>query len=326
MYTVILYYNFKKIPDPKQFCQEHKGFCQSQGLKGRVYIAQEGINGTLSGTKENIERYKQYLCAQPGFSDTEFKEDDCSYIPFQKLIVKVRPEIVALKASVKIDPTTEHGKHLSPQEWKQALESKEDYLLLDIRNDYEGKIGHFEGAVIPDAKKFYDFEKWIDRSNLDKNKKVLMYCTGGIRCEKFSLLMEKKGFKDVYQLHGGIINYAQKVGDAHYKGKCFVFDDRLAIPVQKSGEDPVSQCDLCHEPCDDYINCANPLCNELYLCCPSCAEKMQGACSEECQNSPIRRPFDPENMYAPSLKWYKYFDKKPKYSMTNSGLGSKVIV
>lgn len=310
MHHIILYYYFTPISEPKRFCQLHKRTCQLLNLKGRVYVAREGINGTLAGLPEDIALYKEYLRALPGFENTAFKDDTHDSMPFAKLIVKTRPEIVTLKSDIPVDPTKQHGKYLEPEEWRQLLESQEDFTLLDVRNDSETKIGHFEGAVKPEVNNFYDFPQWLDQAKLDKNKKVLMYCTGGIRCEKFSLLMQKKGFKDVYQLHGGILNYAKQVGDAHYKGKCFVFDDRLSVPVEKNQKEPLARCEITGQPCDSYLNCANMDCNRLFICSEEGAQKYQGCCSEKCMNVKRRRPFDPENIYAPSLKWYMYYEDK----------------
>lgn len=307
MFQVILYYNFVAISDLEGFWKRHKAFCQNLKIKGRIYISKEGINGTAAGTPKQIEAYKKFLWAEPGFEKTEFKEDVCDYIPFQKLIVRKRPEIVTLKATVQVDPTKEHGQYLEPEEWKKVLDSEKDITLIDTRNNYESAIGHFEGAIRPDIENFYDFEKWVDQASLEKDKKILMYCTGGIRCEKFSLLMEKKGFKNVFQLHGGIVTYAQKVGDAHYKGKCFVFDDRLAVPVEKNQKQPLTQCSITGIPCDTYLNCANLACNKMFICSPEGAAKYEGCCSEDCMNKNAKkRPFDPTKIYAPTLKWHRY--------------------
>lgn len=310
MYSIILYYNFSVIEDVIQFCAAHKKKCIDLNLMGRVYVAHEGINGTLSGTPEAITQYKDYLHSLSGFADTEFKEDQCDYIPFRKLVVKVRAEMVTLKAQEDIDLSKEKGKRLMPHEWRRVLESDEEYVLIDARNRYEWEIGHFDGAMLPDLENFYDFPKWVNEVNIDHNKTVLMYCTGGIRCEKFSVLMAKKGFKNVYQLHGGIINYGQKEQGAHFKGKCFVFDDRLAVPVNKEDQTPLTNCLITGMPCDTYINCANPDCNRLFICSEEGAKQAQGCCSETCLKSPRRRPLDLNNIFAPTRKWYDYFDHK----------------
>lgn len=304
--STILYYNFTPIDEVKRFCADQRRKCKELNLLGRVYVSDQGINGTLAGEKEDIDKYKEFLTSLLGFTDTQFKEDILEHIPFVKLIVKIRPEIVTLKAPFKIDPKKDGGVHLSPQAWKQTLESGEDITLIDVRNNYETKIGHFEGAIRPDVENFYDFGEWVDQANLPKDKKVLMYCTGGIRCEVFSGYMKKQGFNDVCQLDGGIINYAKTVGGDYYKGKCFVFDDRLVVPIEKDQKEPLTKCEITGEPCDMYLNCANPDCNKLFICSPEGAKKMEGCCSAECLAVDRRRPFDPENIYEPTRKWYTY--------------------
>lgn len=311
MYKVILYYKFNDIEDPKQFARDHRMYCKDLNLFGRVYVSDEGINGTLAGTVEAIDKYKADLRAIAGFEDTAFKEDISETIPFAKLIVKYRPEIVSLKADVELKPHQTPGNHLSPKEWRSVMESDEDYVMIDVRNNYESKVGHFEGAILPDLKNFYDFPNWLDdeaNENIPKDKKVLMYCTGGIRCEKFSILMEQKGWKDVNQLDGGIINYGKQEGGAHFKGKCFVFDDRLVVPINQNELDPIATCELSGQPADTYLNCANMDCNKLFVCCPEAAMKYEGACSEECMKAERKRPFNKENAFAPFRKWYHYFD------------------
>lgn len=305
-YKIILYYNFSPIKDIKQFWADHRRKCIELQLKGRVYLAKEGINGTLAGTTKQIEAYKQFLCSLAGFENTVFKENASESIPFRKLIVRIRPEIVALKASIPIDPCKEHGKYLSPKQWRKVLESRKDVTLIDARNNYESQVGHFKDALCPDVENFFDFEQWLDQAALDKDKKVLMYCTGGIRCEKFSLLMEKKGFKDVNQLAGGIISYGIEEAGAHYKGKCFVFDDRLTIDIERDQTEPLSKCEITGVGCDQFINCANRDCNKLFICSEEGARKYEGCCSEKCTKAKNLRPFDQNNIYQPSLKKYQY--------------------
>lgn len=306
MFDVILYYNFSTIEDPARFCKEHRRFCKEQGVKGRIYISEEGINGTLAGTEEQVRRYKEYLRAQPGFEDTEFKTEPSDYIPFAKLICKVRKEIVSLHVD---DVRPEFGgRHLQPEEWRGVMESGEDYVMIDVRNNYESKVGHFKGALLPDLKNFYDFPQWLREVNIPKDKKVLMYCTGGIRCEKFSVLMKEEGWEDVNQLHGGILNYAKKENGKHFLGKCFVFDDRLVVPVDPEHTEPVSHCEITGKPADTYINCANMECNKLFVCSEEGARLMDGCCSEECRQNEYKRPFDEKNVFRPFRKWYNYFD------------------
>ena len=319
MYRVILYYQFSKIDDPAEFCQIHKRKCDSLNLKGRVYIAQEGINGTLAGKEANIEEYKAFLQKQDGFEPTKFKEDRSDYLPFIKLIVKTRPEIVTLSTEEAIDPNDISVKvnRLSPTEWRKILEENKDLILLDVRNEYETRIGHFEGAMKPPVKNFYDFPQWLENTDLDKDKKVLMYCTGGIRCEKFAILMKKRGFKDINQLQGGIINYAKEEKGKHFLGRCFVFDDRLSVPIDQEHQEPLTHCEITGAPCDSYLNCANPECNKLFICSKEGAIKMEGCCSSQCLNSSRKKPFNPENIYEPTRKWYHYFDEKPEQKLEN---------
>jgi UPF0176 protein len=326
MYKVILYYNFKPIPKVESFILDHRSFCKENELNGRIYVSDEGINGTLSGTIAAIDAYKVFLNSKPGFGDTEYKEDESDSIPFAKLIIKKRPEIVSLRSDIELNPTEEGQGYLDPSEWRKVIESGEEFVMIDVRNNYESKIGHFEGAILPDLENFYDFPKWVDESGIEKDKKILMYCTGGIRCEKFSILMRKKGYNDVNQLHGGILNYAKKENGIHFKGKCFVFDDRLVVPVNPDDEEPISHCEISGVPSDTYINCANMECNRLFICAEEAAVEMEGCCSAECKKSEKRRPFDSNNAYAPFRKWYHYFgpefkDRKPGRAITSSSGG-----
>lgn len=307
-YEVILYYQFTRVDDPALFCKDHRAFLKELGVKGRVYISSEGINGTLGGTPDQIREYRDFLQNLPGFENTEFKTDEHDTIPFAKLICKVRDEIVALRVPG-LDPK-QGGRYLSAQEWRKLMESEEEYVMIDVRNNYESKVGHFKGALKPDLENFYDFPDWLEEAEkeIPKNKKVLMYCTGGIRCEKFSVLMKQKGWEDVNQLHGGILTYAREEGGDYFEGKCFVFDDRLVVPVNPQSMEPVSVCEITGQPADSYLNCANMQCNKLFICSEEGAQMMEGCCSETCKESEYRRPFDPEDAFRPFRKWYNYFD------------------
>jgi len=304
-YEVLLYYKFTPVDDPESFCSHHKKFLKTLGVKGRIYIGSEGINGTLAGTPDQMNAYKEYLKEKQGFENTEFKTDESDTLPFAKLICKVRDEIVSIHMDG-LNPE-EGGRHLKPEEWREIIESDEDYVMIDVRNDYESKIGHFEGALTPEVNTFYEFPEWLEKAEILKEKKILMYCTGGIRCEKFSVLMKQRGWEDVNQLHGGILNYAKKEDGKYFKGKCFVFDDRLVVPVNKNNLEPVARCEITGKPADSYINCANMECNKLFVCSEEGAERMEGCCSEECRQSEYKRPFDPDNAFRPFRRWYNYF-------------------
>jgi len=310
MYKVISYYKFHPIADPQEFCRLHRERCAQLGLRGRVYVAAEGINGTLGGSCEGISQYEEYLTGLDGFDGIDFKEHQHDRIPFDRLSVRVRTEAIALKPGRPVD-VRQTGAHLSPREWRAALESGEEVLLMDVRNRYEWQVGHFDGAVLPPLDNFYDFPGWLEQAKIPRDKKILMYCTGGIRCEKFSAFMKSEGYKDVSQLEGGILNYAREENGSHFRGKCFVFDDRLTVPVGAQDAAPISRCEVTGAPCDTYINCANMDCNRLFICSPQGAQQMEGCCSETCRAVVWRRPFDPADIYTPARRWYRYFDEKP---------------
>lgn len=301
-YEVLLYYQFYHEKNPSTFRDEHQMFCESQGLKGRVYIAHEGINGTVSGTKEACAKYRAYLQSHPGLEKIEFKAEPAANHVFEKMKTKVRPYILNMgfKPGDDVDPSEKTGKHLSPAEWRAILESDEDFVLLDIRNNYESKIGHFAGAICPDLENFTDFKDWAkDLKEKYQDKKVLMYCTGGIRCEKYSSLLLREGFSDVNQLYGGILNYAKEEGGKHFQGKCFVFDDRLVTDVDPDNHDVLSHCESCGKPEYRYVNCANMTCNRLLILCDACATTHEATCSADCFASPQKRPFDPQKFRIP---------------------------
>lgn len=317
---VLLYYKFTPISDPAAFCQDHRTFLRELGVRGRIYISKEGINGTVAGTPEQMDAYKTYVRGLQGFHDIDFKSEMAGFIPFAKLICKVREEIVALHAG-DLDPAN-GGRYLSPREWRQTLESEQDVVVIDVRNNYESRIGHFKGAIQPDVENFYDFPGWLEQAEkeIPKDRKVLMYCTGGIRCEKFSVLMKQKGWEDVNQLHGGILTYAREEGGKHFLGKCFVFDDRMAVPIDPDAQDPLGLCEITGQPTDTYLNCANMECNRLFLCTPEGGEQMEGCCSEDCRASEYKRPYDPQAAHHPFRKWYHYFDDDfKKRPLRNAG-------
>ncbi|MBM7646703.1 UPF0176 protein [Scopulibacillus daqui] len=291
-YRVLLYYKYVPIEDPETFTQEHLAFCKELGVKGRILVASEGINGTLSGTVEQTQIYMDTLRSDPRFSDIEFKIDEADGHAFKKIFVRHRKEIVSLKLEDDIDPKELTGNYLSPKEFYENLQ-RDDVIVIDARNTYEHQIGHFRNAILPDVEAFRDLPKWIEENLSEhKDKKILTYCTGGIRCEKFSGYLIKQGFKDVNQLHGGIIKYGQdpEVKGRLYDGKCYVFDERISVPVNRTEDDVViSECYYCGKPEDRLVNCANPECNRQHVCCEECEEKYKRSCSKECREHPRNR-------------------------------------
>ncbi|MFY7842531.1 MAG: rhodanese-related sulfurtransferase [Rhabdochlamydiaceae bacterium] len=290
-YLVLAYYHFVAIPNPEQEVRAHKEFLKGKNIKCRIYLCKDGINGQTSGSFQDAQLYMEWLKQNPLFKDVKFKVHFYHENVFPRATVKLRPQLAALDVSFNIEQT---GEHVSPKKWKEMLASKdEDTILIDVRNNYEWEIGHFEGAELPNLEKFRDFPAYAN--NLKQTKdvektKVLMYCTGGIRCEIYSAFLKEKGFEHVYQLDGGVIQYGLDEGNAHWKGKLFVFDDRMSVPIANDGESEIiSSCSHCSNPSDIYYNCAHMDCNHLFLSCPDCADKMKGCCSQACLDVPPDR-------------------------------------
>lgn len=273
---VLLYYKFTKVNRPDFEVIQHKLVCRGIGIMGRIIIASEGINGTVAGTRSQLKEYVRYMDEHPLFSDIVFKWSYSERMPFHKLIVKNRPEIVTLGKEVNMAKT---GKYLKPQQLHDMLENNEDVVMVDMRNNYEFEVGRFEGAIQPDTNHFFELPKKVKNLNNVKNKKVVTYCTGGIRCEKASALLKEEGFEDVYQLEGGIVKYLEQFPDGHFVGKNFVFDDRMVTNKDtKSGQKVLSKCEHCKAPSDRYIDCAKPDCHQLFICCKDCEMKYEGLC------------------------------------------------
>lgn len=290
---MLAYYFFTPIEDPALEVFKHKEVFLNRDIQGRIYISKEGINGQMSASPEAAAEYMEWMKSDPRFQGIEFKIHTWHEHCFPRMTVKTRPQLVALDKEVDM---TKKGVHLSPEEWKKMLENKdEDTILIDVRNDYEWDIGHFEGAELPNLEKFRHFPEYARelKAERDPSKtKVMMYCTGGIRCELYSALMKEEGFNEVYQLQGGIIKYGLESGSKHWKGKLFVFDDRLSVPIaEDQPAEVISKCIHCDATTDLYFNCANMDCNELYLSCSECAEKTQGCCCKACEEAPRVRPF-----------------------------------
>ncbi|RAL24022.1 rhodanese-related sulfurtransferase [Thermoflavimicrobium daqui] len=289
-YRILLYYKFVHIADPEAFADEHRAFCEKLGVKGRILVAEEGINGTLSGTIEQTNRYMEYMQQHPLFYDMVFKVDEYHKHAFKKLFVRPKKEIVTFRVDeYQLAPHEETGKYISPKEFYELLQ-REDVIVVDGRNDYEYDIGHFRNAIRPDVKSFREFPEWI-RKNLSqfKDRKIITYCTGGIRCEKLTAFMLKEGFQDVGQLEGGIATYGKdpEVRGELFDGKMYVFDERISVPINQVEEVVVGKCYHCGKPDDRYINCAYDLCHRQHICCKECEEKYHGFCSKECEEAKV---------------------------------------
>ncbi len=307
-YRVLAYYKFIPINDPAAEVARHHTFFQGKDACGRIYISEEGINGQMSASADVAAEYMQWMESDARFQGTDFKIHHYGEHVFPRMTVKVRKQLVALDQPVELE---DGGEHLSPEEWRKMLEERDEKtLLLDVRNDYEWQVGHFEGADLPKLEMFRQFPEFAQKlkeSHSPKETKVMMYCTGGIRCELYSALLKREGFEKVYQLEGGVIKYGLKEGQKHWLGKLFVFDDRLTVPIsEKEESEVISKCHQCGCASDVYYNCANMDCNALFLACPECAEKSLGCCSEACQSAPRLRPFEKGAHPKPFRKWYHY--------------------
>ena len=256
------------------------------GVLGRIYVANEGINAQLSLPKKQLSSFETKLDEIEPMKGIRLNfAIKHNLKSFLKLKIKVRNQIVADGISDKKFDPTNVGKHVDAIEFNNILSEKET-LCVDMRNHYESEIGKFIGAITPNVDSFKESIKFIDKKfeNENKKKKILLYCTGGIRCEKASAYLKFKGFKNIYQLDGGIINYAHQVKNNNYKnkftGKNFVFDNRLSENITN---DIISNCHQCGTKSDSHVNCSNVACNLLFIQCKSCNELFRGCCSIECQ-------------------------------------------
>ncbi|MBD8004998.1 oxygen-dependent tRNA uridine(34) hydroxylase TrhO [Bacillus norwichensis] len=287
-YRVLLYYHYVTIEDPEEFAKQHLKFCKENELKGRILVANEGINGTVSGTVEQTDKYIEMMKADPRFTDMVFKIDEADGHAFKKMHVRPRKELVTLRLEDDIDPRQLTGTYLSPKEFFEAMQ-EEDTVVLDARNDYEFDLGHFKGAIRPDIKTFRELPDWIrENKNNFEGKRVLTYCTGGIRCEKFSGWLVREGFENVGQLHGGIVTYGKdpEVQGELWDGQCYVFDGRISVPVNRKEHVIVGKDYFDGEPCERYVNCANPECNRQFLSSEENEHKYMRSCSDECRVHP----------------------------------------
>ena len=281
----ISFYTYAKIGNPEIF-RNHLFIAWNElDVLGRIYVANEGINAQLSVPADHFQGFKDHIDSISFLEDVRLniaiEQDNFSFL---KLKVKVRDKILADGLNDDTFDVTNKGVHVDAERFNSLIEDP-NTVLVDMRNHYESEIGHFKNAVTPDVDTFRDslsiIEEDLKMHKEDKN--LVMYCTGGIRCEKASAYYKHKGFKNVYQLEGGIINYVRQVQEKELEnkfiGKNFVFDQRRA---ERISEDVIAHCHQCGKPCDTHVNCANEACHLLFIQCPECAEKLNDCCSEEC--------------------------------------------
>ena len=277
---IILYYGFAPVADPKALLLWQRTLCESLDLKGRILISKHGINGTLGGDMENLKKYVSQTKQYPGFKKIDFKWSDGTGSDFPRLSVKERDELVAFGVAdeIKVDASgvIGGGEHLTPKQVHELVDERGDEVVFfDGRNAYEAKVGRFKNAVVPDVKTTHDFISEIESGKFDslKEKPIVTYCTGGIRCEILSAVMKKRGFKEVYQIAGGIVRYGETYGDAGYwEGSLYTFDGRMTVDFSERAN-MIGECDLCGSPTKKFQNCAEPSCHHLYLLCEKCSSR-----------------------------------------------------
>lgn len=287
-YQIILFYKYVHIEDPETLMKNQKELQEALGLKGRTLIAKEGINATLEGKVENIEEYLNHFFTDPRFQNTHIKKSPGTGSAFPKTIVKVKPEIVNLGLGVcDIDPNKTTGKRLKAEELHTWLKCGKEFYIVDMRNAYEHQIGHFENSILPPMDNFRDLPKFLSSLSHLKEKTVLTVCTGGVRCEKASGYLVENGFKDVWQLDGGIVSYMEKYPNENFLGKLYVFDNRMAMGFFT--DDPkhvvVGRCIICNKPCERFTNCLNDFCHRQVIACETCEKKSGKSfiCLEGCK-------------------------------------------
>ena len=289
MQKIVLYYKFAPISDPEAVKLWQKTLCEKLNLHGSILISPHGINGTVGGDMDAVKAYVKATKEYAGFKNTVFKWSDGGRENFPKLSVKVRKELVALDAADELE-VDEHGvvgggKHLKPEEVHKLVEERgDDVVFFDGRNAYEAKVGKFKDAIVPDVRTSHDFKKELEDPKYDdiKDKPVVTYCTGGIRCEIISSMMKKRGFKEVYQIDGGIVKYGEKYADdGLWEGSLYVFDGRMNVKFSDKAKD-IGECVHCGGKTSNFENCALKSCNKLVLVCEQCKTN-KDVCSDACQ-------------------------------------------
>ena len=309
-YSILLYYCYTHIESPEAFREAHHQYCIENGLRGRIIIAQEGINGTLSGSTTACEKYMHTLKVDPRFAHTHFKVSAHTQHAFQKLHVRVKSEIVHAGLP-HIHPQQQTAPYVTPKELQQ-LRKETGVVLLDVRSNYEHKLGKFRGAVTLDIDHFRAFSTQIDKLAPFKNKQIITYCTGGVKCEKASAYLQENGFHNVYQLQGGIIQYGIDTDGQDFEGTCYVFDQRLTTPINEIDPVIISHCYVCYTPCERMVNCANAACNRHVPLCNACADNLEGACSLTCKRHPQKRFYDGTGYYATKMNGYNPYKGVPR--------------
>jgi len=286
---VLLYYRFTPIADPQAMMLWQKTLCESLGIKGRILVSPHGINGTVGGDMSALKKYVKQTKKYPGFRGIDFKWSEGTGNEFPRLSVKAKKELVAFgnPGEIKVDENgvVGGGVHLKPFQVDQLVaERGDDVIFFDGRNSFEAKIGKFKNAIVPDVTSSQQFVEEIESGKYDhlKDKPIVTYCTGGIRCEILSVVMKNRGFNEVYQIDGGIVRYGNKFGnDGLWEGSLYTFDNRLSIDFAANPA-LIGECDNCKAPTRQFYNCATASCHQLALLCEPCgADSSSRACPHD---------------------------------------------
>jgi UPF0176 protein len=289
MQKVLLYYKFVPIADPEAIRLWQRALCEKLNLRGRILISKHGINGTVGGDLEDLKVYVKETKSYEPFKKTPFKWSEGGRDNFPKLSIRVRDEIVTFGVpdEIKVDEkgVVGGGKHLKPEDVHKLVEERgDDVIFFDGRNAYEAAVGKFKNAVVPETRTTRDFLNELEGDKYAdiKDKPVVTYCTGGVRCEVLSSLMKNRGFKEVYQMDGGIVKYGEKYkDDGLWEGSLYVFDGRMGLKFSENAKD-IGVCVHCQGPTSNYENCALKSCNNLVLICNNC-KTTEETCSDACQ-------------------------------------------
>jgi len=281
MHTIALYYKYTQIEDPEDLREQQYKLCQELDIRGRILVSGEGINGTIEGTTEAVQEYITQTSGYKGLEDIEWKLSEGDGTSFPRLRVVVRDEVVTFGTHVTIENKADY---IEPEELAKLYEGGEEVIVIDARNEYESRIGKFKNALAPNIDNFRDFPAYVESISHLKDKPIVTYCTGGIRCEKASAYLKEVGFNNVRQLHGGIHNYSEVTGGKYFDGEMYVFDKRVHVPVNSVNPTVISTCYHCAKEVARYVNCCNARCNLQMICCEECELQYDGGCSKECQS------------------------------------------
>jgi UPF0176 protein len=289
-YTTLIFYKYAHVARPKDLVTAVYGYCLQEGIRGRILISEEGINGTIAATEAASGQFQQFLRAFSAFEDLQFRSTPGGADSFQHPKVKYRRQLLQFGETPVNEPALNAAPHLSPAEFL-ALKDSPDTVVLDVRNTIEHQVGKFKNALTFDIAHFRDFPQVAAALAPHKEKKILAYCTAGIRCEVATAYLRAQGFNQVFQLEGGILNYSAQTAGYDFLGKCYVFDERQAVDVNFVNPAATAFCKGCGCDTTNVINCANPACNDLTCLCPDCAQTLAGCCSPVCANMPGKRVY-----------------------------------